>query len=146
MIRILIADDHPVVRQGLASTLTELPDVAVTGEASGGREALERVASGEFDLLILDISMPDMGGLDVLKEVKQRRPDFTVLIFSMHSEDQYVEKALALGASGYLAKDSKPREVRDAVRTVAVGERYVSPRFAHLLGKDFGVNGAEQVT
>src|SRR3990167_1481883 len=111
MIKVLIADDHAVVRQGLKQILSEQPDMQVLGEAASVPELLDRVRKQKWDIVVLDISMPGRGGLDGLKELKQEQPKLPVLILSIHPEDQFAVRALKAGASGYLTKDSAPEEI-----------------------------------
>ncbi|MCK7500577.1 MAG: response regulator transcription factor [Comamonadaceae bacterium] len=106
MRRILIADDHAVVRGGLKQFLSDTPDMMISGEAATAREAMAMVREGEWDLLLLDITLPDASGLDLLKRIKREKPQLPILVFSMFSEDEYAITALNAGASGYLAKDS----------------------------------------
>jgi two-component system invasion response regulator UvrY len=126
MIKILIADDHPVVRQGLKQILSEEPDMTVLGEAQNSQEVLELVREQDWDIVILDITMPDRGGLDVLKELKHERPKLPVLILSVHPEDQYGVRALKARASGYMTKDSAPEDLVNAIRKILRGGKYIS--------------------
>src|SRR6188474_2865171 len=118
MMRILIADDHAVVRKGLRQILEEASDIVVGGEASNGREVLEKIRAGGWDALVLDITMPGKTGLEVLKEVKQEAPRLPVLMLSMHAQEQYAARVLKAGASGYLPKESAPEELIKAIRKV----------------------------
>ena len=138
MIRIGIVDDHAIVRSGLRQFLSEHVDLRVTGEASNGREALELVRGGEVDVLLLDISMPDQGGVDALAAIKARFPDLAVLILSGFPETHYATALLRQGASGYLNKDCDPEEIANAIRTVARGRRYISPAVAEMLADNLG--------
>ena len=133
MLKILIADDHAVVRSGLKQFLADETDMSIAGEASSGQETLARVEAEPWDLLLLDIALPDINGLDVLKRVKQLKPDLPVLIFSMFSEEDYAETALEAGASGFLAKDTEPWRIVEAIRCVSRGDRYLSPKMAEML-------------
>ena len=133
MIRILVADDHSVVRQGLKQIVADNPDMEIVGEAGTGEEALELVRSGSFDLVILDISMPGQGGLDILRELKAQAPALKVIILSMHPEEQYAVRCLRDGASAYLTKGSPPEELILAIKTVASGKRYITPSVADRL-------------
>jgi two-component system, NarL family, invasion response regulator UvrY len=133
MIKVLIADDHAVVRQGLRQILTETPDMSVAGEASNGPEALERARDDEYDVMVLDITMPGRSGFDVLKELRTDKPKLPVLILSMHAEEQFAVRLLKAGASGYLNKESAPDELVKAIRKVVTGGRYVSPALAEKL-------------
>jgi DNA-binding NarL/FixJ family response regulator len=143
MIRIGIVDDHAIVRTGLRQYLAEHVDLRVTGEANNGREALELVRGGEVDVLLMDISMPEHGGVDALQAIKARFPDLAVLILSGFPEAQYATTLLRFGASGYLNKECAPEDIVNAIRTVARGRRYVSPAVAELLA-DGAAGAAEQ--
>ena len=143
MATILIADDHPMVRAGLRSMLAEHYDDI--GEAASGTEALQSLGSGHWDLLILDINMPDRGGMDVLKEVKAGHPGVKVLVLSVFPEKQYALNVLKAGASGYLAKECAPKDLLDAVRTILKGRRFVSPQTAELLITDMDVDGSQPI-
>jgi two-component system, NarL family, invasion response regulator UvrY len=118
MVRILIADDHPVVRIGIRGVLSEIPNTEVTGEAANGHEVLEKVQSQDFDIILLDISMPG-NGLDVLKELKRIKPDQKVLVLSIYPEEQYAVRAIKAGAAGYLTKDSAPDELMNAIKRIS---------------------------
>ena len=133
MIRILIIDDHTIVHRGLRQIVAEEPDIVVTGEARTGHEGLELAQTQPCELVVLDISMPGRGGLDVLKELKQVRPNLPVLVLSMYPEEQYATRALRLGASGYMTKESAPEELIGAIRRVVAGGRYVSASLAETL-------------
>jgi len=136
--RILIADDHPVVRKGLREILSESCDTVVTEEASDGQEVLDKIRKKgqEFDVVLLDISMPGRSGLDILKQLKSERPDLPVLILTMYSETQYAVRALKAGASGYLTKESLPEELMKAIRMVSRGRKYVNSSLAEKLAFD----------
>ncbi len=132
-IKILIADDHAVVRQGLKQILTDTPGMNSAGEAANAQEVLRKVRSGDWDVLILDLSMPGSSGLDTLKEVKREQPKLPVLVLSIHSEDQYAERVLRAGGSGYMTKDCAVDELISAIRKVHSGGKYVSPQLAEKL-------------
>jgi len=136
MIKILIADDHPIVRQGLKQILSEEPDIEVVGEAQNSQEVLELVRKQHWDIVILDITMPGRGGLDVLKELKHERPKLPVLMLSVHPENQYAVRALKAHASGYLTKDSAPEELVKAIRKILRGGKYISLTLADKLAFD----------
>ena len=133
MIRILVADDHGIVHRGLRQIVAEQPDMTVAGEARTGQEALALAQAKRFDAVVLDISMPGRGGLDVLKELKHLHPRLPVLVLSMHPEEQYAIRALRLGASGYMTKESAPEELIGAIRRIVAGGRYVSASLAETL-------------
>jgi DNA-binding NarL/FixJ family response regulator len=133
MSRILIADDHPVFRAGLTQYLAGVPGITEVGEAASGNEALNRLKEKHWNLLILDINMPDRSGMDILRHVRCSHEATRVLILSGYPERQYAINALRAGASGYLAKDSAPEELLKAVRLVMSGRRYVSQGLAEIL-------------
>ena len=126
VIKILVADDHAVVREGLKQILSGMPDIMVAGEASGGFQALDQARKGDYDLLLLDIAMPRMSGLDVLKQLRSEGPELPILMLSMYPEEQYAIRTLKAGAAGYLAKESAPEELIAAVRKVCGGGKYVT--------------------
>ncbi len=133
MIRILIADDHRIVREGLKQILAETPDMVVVDEASNGQEVLGKVWKNDYDVILLDISMPGRSGLDILKQLKNERPKIAVLVLSMYSEEQYAMRALRAGASGYMTKESAPDELIEAIRKVSTGRKYISATVAEKL-------------
>jgi DNA-binding NarL/FixJ family response regulator len=133
MIKVGIVDDHAIVRTGLRQFLGEHVDLRVTGEANNGREALELARGGEVDVLLMDLSMPEHGGVDALQAIKARFPDLAVLILSGFPEAQYATQLMRHGASGYLNKECAPEEIVEAIRVVARGRRYISPAVAELL-------------
>ena len=133
MFRILIADDHPIVRQGLRHILEQSGSVRSIEEAENGREVLGKIRKTSFDVVLLDISMPGMNGLETLEEIKKVNAALPVLILSMYPEEEYAVRALKAGASGYLTKKSAPGELTTAVKKLARGERYISPALADFL-------------
>ena len=138
MIRILIADDHAIVRAGLKQFIADEPDMVVAGEAETGGQALGFVRAQEYDIVLLDIFMPDCNGVDTLRSLKQVKPELPVLILSGFSEHQYALNLLRAGASGYVAKESAPEQLVTAIRTVMHGRKYVSPAVAQMLLNDLG--------
>ena len=143
MVRVLIADDHAIVRRGLIEILTrEMTDV-VCAEAENAQQALAHARSHDWDVVILDVTMPGRSGIDALADLRQARPKLPVLVLSMHAEDQYGKRVLKAGAAGYMNKDSAPEELVKAVRKVLAGGRYVSPALAEVLALDLG-RGADQ--
>lgn len=144
MLRILITDDHPIVRQGLRQIITETSDMVVADEASNGWEALSKVRASYYDVVLLDISMPGLHGLDIIRQLKNERPGLPVLILSIHPEEQYAVRAFRAGASGYLTKESAPDELLAAIRKVSIGGKYVSSSLAERLASDLET-GAEQL-
>jgi two-component system invasion response regulator UvrY len=131
--RILIADDHAIVREGLKQILRTLPEVCQVEETSEGNEAFLKIKEGGFDLVILDISMPGLSGLDILQSMRNAKIDTQVLILSFHPQEQYAIRAFKLGASGYLSKDSAFEELALAIRKIAAGGKYVSASLAEKL-------------
>ena len=136
MIKILIADDHAIVRAGLRQFIAGEQDMEVAGEAQTGAQAVEMVRNGTWDVVLLDISMPDQNGIDTLKRLQQIKPDLQVLILSGFSEKQYAVNMMRAGASGYLNKESAPGELVNAVRAVRQGRKYVSAALAQILAND----------
>src|SRR5713226_702633 len=133
MIRVLIADDHAILRRGLKEILVRELENSVFGDAKDAQEVLARTQSEDWDLVILDITMPGRSGLDVLRDLKALRPKLPVLILSMHSEAQYGRRILRAGASGFMNKESAPEELIKAIQKVLAGGRYVSPALAEKL-------------
>lgn len=132
-IRILIVDDHVLIRQGLQQILSDAFPKGVFGEASGANEALERVSKESWDVVLLDITMPGKSGMDVLKEIVDAQPNMAVLVLSMHPEDQYAVRVLKAGAAGYITKNTASEEVVGAVQKVLAGGKYVSSALAENL-------------
>jgi DNA-binding NarL/FixJ family response regulator len=139
VIRILIADDHVIVRAGLKQFIADQPDMQVTGEAATGSEAIALVRAAEFDIVLLDISMPDKNGIDTLKTLRQTRPELPVLMLSGYAEEQYAVSLLRAGAAGYLNKEAASTQLVDAIRTVVLGRKFVSTALAQILAD--GVSG-----
>jgi DNA-binding NarL/FixJ family response regulator len=137
MIKIMIADDHTIVREGLKQILAETRDLEVAGEASSGQEAIRKVKANRYDLLLLDISLPGMSGLDVLKQIKCLKPSLPILILSMYPEEQYAIRTLRAGASGYLTKESASLELIEAIRRVASGRKYITTSLAEKIAVDW---------
>lgn len=144
MIKILVADDHAIVRQGLKQIVADTSDMVVAGEAVDGQEVLDQVRKEGWDLILLDISMPGRGGIDILKELKTERPKLPVLILSMYPEEQYAIRALKAGAAGYLTKESAPEELIEAIRKVSRGSKYISASLAESLASHVGTTNAEK--
>ena len=130
---ILIADDHSVVRKGLKQILKDLRISDMIEEAKDGNEALKKIRSGEFDFVILDISMPGLSGLDILKAMKNVNIKINILILSVYPQRQYAVRALRMGASGYLSKNSAPEELALAIKKISAGEKYVSSEIIEKL-------------
>ena len=142
MVRILIADDHTIVRRGLIEILKGELRAAAYGEAESADQVMAQVGNHEWDLVILDVSMPGRSGIDVLVDLKRLKPKLPVLVLSMHPEDQFGKRMLKIGASGYLTKDSAAEELLKAIRKILEGGHYVSPALAEVLAVDLA--GADQ--
>ena len=137
-IRVLIADDHAIVREGLKQVLADTKDIIVAGEAKNGLEALKLARNDDCQVMLLDISMPDRSGIEILKQIKKEIPQLAVLMLSMHREDLYAIRSLKAGAAGYLNKQSAPSELVNAIRQVADGMKYISPAMAQVLARQVG--------
>lgn len=133
MIKVLIADDYPVVREGLKKIFSKTKHIIVAGEAENGQELLEQIKTEDFDIVLLDITMPNTNWLEVLKELKRRFPKVPVVMLSMHRGEDYVTRAFKAGASGYLTKESMLDEIVQAVEKASQGGKYVSPSIAETL-------------
>lgn len=143
MISVLIADDHTMVREGLKRCLDGAKDIVVRDEASNGQEVLKKACSQKFDVVLLDVSMPGRSGLDVLKQLLCEKPHINVLMLSMHSEEEYAERALKAGAAGYLTKDATPDELISAIRKVSGGSKYISHNVAQILACHVGTQSGK---
>jgi DNA-binding NarL/FixJ family response regulator len=141
VIRVLIADDHAILRRGLREILMRELEGVVCGEAENVQQFLTQVQNQNWDLAIVDITMPGRSGLDVLKDLQGVQPGLPVLVLSMHPEDQYGKRVLKAGAAGYMNKESAPEELIKAIRKVLAGGRYVSPVLAEKLAVEWGTNG-----
>ncbi|HEX7607454.1 MAG TPA: response regulator transcription factor [Usitatibacter sp.] len=133
MIRIVIADDHTIVREGLKQLLLAADGLEIVGEARDGHEAMKAVRELDFDLLLLDMSMPGKSGIELIKQVRAEKPKLRILILSMHEERQYAIRAIRAGASGYLTKESASRQLVEAIRKVASGGAFISAEVAEQL-------------
>jgi two-component system, NarL family, invasion response regulator UvrY len=136
--KVLVVDDHPIFRQGLIRIISKLPDFLVAAEASDGVEALSKLNSDEYDLMILDISMPGRSGLDIIKEVKKLKPHTKILVLTIHPSNQYALRSLKAGASGYLTKERAPEELTEALRTISKGAKYIPSSEAGNLVLNWG--------
>ncbi len=141
-VRLLIVDDHTVARHGLRLMLAGADDIEVAAEAESGAEALQLLQQQRFDVALLDVSLPDRNGLELLKVAREQHPGVAVLIVSMYAEDLYAVRALKLGAAGYLTKNSSPATLVSAVRKAAAGGKYVSPALLQKLAGMLGQGAA----
>ena len=141
MIRIIIVDDHPVVRRGLKQILQEEPDVKVVGEAESAQEAFKIIRTIDCDAVVLDISLPGASGVEILKQLKHEYQKLPVLILSVHPEEQYAVRVMKAGASGYLTKESAPEELVKAIRKIISGGKYISSSLAERLITDIDASG-----
>jgi len=140
MVKIIIADDHAIVREGLKQILTKVQDLTAVGEAANGNELLEKVRASNWDVVLLDLNMPGLNGLDTLKQLRSERPGLRVLVLSMYPEEQYALRVLKAGASGYLTKETAPEQLVDAIRTVSTGRKYISASLAERLAFEFEID------
>jgi len=136
MISVLIADDHPIVRKGLKTILKDVPDIKVEDEASDGLEVMEKIRKADFDVLVLDLSMPKLDGLETIRRIKSEKPDMAILVLSMNPEEVFGIRALNLGASGYLSKDIALEQLIQAIRRVASGKVYISQLLAESIAQN----------
>lgn len=136
MITVLIADDHDIVREGLRQIVSETPDIVVGGEARTGNEAMEQARTTRYDVIVLDLNLPDRAGLDVLAQIRAIAPDVPVLILSMQHQPSYAARALKSGALGYVSKNNAREHLVTAIRKVARGERFLTPELAESLAFD----------
>lgn len=133
---VLIADDHAIIRDGLKKILADTQDLIVAGEARDGNAVLEKVRERDWSMMVMDLSMPGRHGIELIQLVKAERPKLPILIFSMHSEEQFAVRAIRAGASGYLSKESDSDLLLPAIRKVAAGGLFISPKVAELLATD----------
>lgn len=133
MIKILIVDDHVIVRKGLRQILADTSDMQVVDEANNGQEALNKISKNDYDMVLLDISMPGRCGMDLLKEIKSRKPKLSILMLTMHPEEEYAVRALRAGASGYLTKESASEELISAIRIISRGGKHISISLAEKI-------------
>lgn len=141
MIRVLLADDHSIVRGGLRRIIEDTPDMSVVCEASDGPEAIERARSVRPDIAVVDISMPGLDGLEVIARLQDEQPEMPILVLTMHEEEQYVVRSLSAGARGYLTKRSAPEELVGAIRKLMSGGSYLGPEVAELLAQRMARGG-----
>jgi len=138
MIKVLVADDHPLIRKGIRQILKKVTDITVKGEASTGYEVLIKVRKNRYDIVLLDIAMPGISGLETLEELKKENPKIRVLILSMYPEEQFAIRAIRAGAFGYLSKNSVPDELVEAIRRISQGLRYITPSMLEMLADEIG--------
>lgn len=143
MIRLFIADDHTIVREGLKQIFALAPDIEVAGEAASGAQLLKIIHDSDFDLLLLDITMPGISGVDLIKRIYARRPGLPILVLSMHTGQHIVQRALKAGASGYLAKETVPEILIAAIRKIAVGGRFIDPVLIEQIVLDVQESGQD---
>ena len=144
MIKILIADDHTIVREGLKQIVADTAGFVVTGEAENGQKTLELIRKHDFDVILLDIAMPEKNGMSTLKQLKRERPELPILMLSMYPEDQYAARALKMGAAGYLTKVNAPDELIKAIKKISTGRKYISDSLAEKLALDLDVDTVKQ--
>ena len=135
MIKILVVDDHALIRKGMKQILDNTEDMRVAGEADSGAQAIRMVQASPYDVVLLDITMPDRNGIDVLRQLKINHPQMPVLMLSMHPEEQYALRSMKAGAAGYLSKQSAPTQLVKAIRQVASGKKYISSELAEQLAE-----------
>ena len=143
-IRVMLADDHVLIRAGLRALLQSLPNVSVIGEASTGQEAVEVVSREQPDVVLMDIAMPDLNGLDATARIVKQWPGVRVIILSMHGNEEYVGQALDAGATGYLLKGAEPAELELALKAVMRGETYLTPSVSKALVDEYVARRKEQ--
>ena len=143
MVRIFLADDHTVVREGVKRILQDVPDLEVVGEATNGQEVLTWAETHTWDVVLLDISLPGKNGLETLKQLRRKQTTLPVLMFSVHPEEQYAVRALKAGASGYLTKGCEPEELIEALRKVAQGGKYISATLAERLVDEVAMDSSK---
>ncbi|MRR35958.1 response regulator transcription factor [bacterium] len=139
-LKVLIADDHAIFREGLKQVIATTVNIGVADEVADGRDVLVKIREYDYDMLILDISLPGRSGLDILPEVRALRPKLPVLILSMHPEEQYAMRAMKAGASGYLTKGSSSHELVEALQKIAMGKKYISASLAETMANRLGTN------
>jgi len=141
--KVLIADDQVLIREGLRQILLRMPEVETVDEAANGQDVMKKVNKKKYDIIILDISMPGRSGLEILKDLKQKRPNSAVLILSIHPEEHYAVRVLKAGASGYINKSSASDELEQAIRTVVAGGKYITTETADKLVKELNKDSSK---
>jgi len=139
-IQVLIADDHAIVREGLRSALERQPDICIVGEASNGYEAIGKMVQTNPDIIVMDISMPDLNGIEATRQIMERSPQARVIILSMHSSAEFIFRAFQAGAAGYVLKDAGVMELIDAIRAVLRGEHYICRQIKNIAADKFHWN------
>lgn len=139
--KIIIADDHALIRKGLKEILQQVKGLVLLDEADNGAELLSKISENEYDIVVLDISMPGKSGLDVLKDIRRMKPELPVLILSVYPEEQYAIRVLKAGASGYMTKDSAPDDLVNAIKKIVSGGKYISPSLAEILAAEVKSGG-----
>ena len=143
MIRIVIADDHEIVRAGLKQIISDDEDMEVLGESNNGENLIELVKKNDYDVVLLDLKMQGISGIDVIKHIKVIKPDLPIIVLSMHAEDQYAVRTIKAGASGYLTKETAAENLVSAVRRVVAGGKYISPTLAETLADSVAGGGTD---
>ena len=146
IIKVLVADDHALIRKGLKQILDDTSDIRVTGEAETGMQAIKMARENGYDMVLLDITLPDRHGVEVLKQIKAECPALPVLILSMHPDDQYAMRAIRAGASGYMNKQSAPSQLVTAIRKVASGKKYISGELAEQMANDLMKDSGQEIS
>lgn len=146
MIEVLVVDDHTLIRKGLKQLLDDTDDIRVTGEAESGMQAVKMAREQRYDLVLLDITLPDKYGIDILRQLKSQSPALPVLILSMHPEEQYAIRSIKAGASGYMSKQSAPSQLVAAIRQVASGKKYISNELAQQLADDLTQDKPQEIS
>ncbi|HEY0826013.1 MAG TPA: response regulator transcription factor [Ramlibacter sp.] len=144
-VRLVLADDHAIVREGLKRIVADVQDFQVVGEAADGAEVMKAVRELDFDVLVLDLSMPGRSGMELIKLVKAEKPRLRILVLSMHQEMQYAVRAIKSGASGYLTKESAPAQLEQAIRKISGGGAYISAEVAEQLALGAMPGGGESL-
>lgn len=143
MIRIAIADDHDIVRAGLKQIIADEEDMEVAGESNSGEKLLELIKKHDYDVVLLDLKMSGMSGIEVMKHIKAIKPSLPIIVLSMHAEDQYAVRTIKAGASGYITKETAVENLISAIRRVAAGGKYISPTLAETLAESVAGGGSD---
>ena len=146
VIEVLVVDDHTLIRKGMKQILDDTADIRVTGEAESGQEAIRMARENKYDLTLLDITLPDKYGIDVLRQLRLQCPDMPVLILSMHPDEEYAMRSVKAGAAGYVNKQSAPQQLVTAIRLVANGRKYISSVLAEQMAEELTQPGRLDAT